>query len=318
MTILSQLQAAGLPISNVAIGDALTQGGQLGPHAGRNSTEFTTGENTAVYPVTITWSSGPTAAQENLARQVLGGGYILSSDARSEGGGGGSTADFLLTFDEGSFLRSDVPLTNAGADITLLAGDTVLDQSSNGYLGTLTNGMTQTADGAYGFGLRGGTGRIEFPDAQFGLEGDFTLEFDFYRAVIGSDGRCFGRYDTTGNQRSWLVTVNANTVAQFSISTNGTGNVFYSANTILQAATWYHIAICRSGDQLRIFVDGVLDGSWTVASVPFATTIPLHIGAAVRTLPMNANIRLDNIRIHDGLALYASDDSFTPPGAGIT
>lgn len=85
MTTLYDLQAAGLPVTDLTLGDPLTQGGQYGPHAGRRLSEFTTGENTPVLPVTLTWSSGPTAAQQNQARAILGPAFILSTDVRQEG-----------------------------------------------------------------------------------------------------------------------------------------------------------------------------------------------------------------------------------------
>lgn len=80
MSILATLKAAGLPVASVTLDGSTTQAEQYSPIGGRNSSEFTTGENTPVYVAVITWDSEPTKEQRDTFRTVVSSTYVLSDD----------------------------------------------------------------------------------------------------------------------------------------------------------------------------------------------------------------------------------------------
>ena len=119
---LEDLIAAGLPVSGLSVGDTtLSQGSQLGPHVERNFSEFTTGERTEMAVTTLTWDSGPTAAQLDQARAILGGAAILAEDERAPAvgevetaPGGGLTLPDVGDDPLGWFSARDVELAGNG------------------------------------------------------------------------------------------------------------------------------------------------------------------------------------------------------------
>lgn len=76
---------------------------------------------------------------------------------------------------------------------------------------------------------------------------------------------------------------------------------------------WYHVAVSRESNVLRVFVDGVLRGSMTIASQPIAATRPLYIGRRWDTFGgCYHSGYIQDFRITVGAALYTAN--FTPPG----
>ena len=77
---------------------------------------------------------------------------------------------------------------------------------------------------------------------------------------------------------------------------------------------WHHVAACRSGNTIRMFVDGVMYGSGTTINVDIKnSTDPLWIG---RVVDGYWNKHISNARVVNGTALYTSN--FTPPSAPLT
>ncbi len=91
-----------------------------------------------------------------------------------------------------------------------------------------------------------------------------------------------------------------------------TGWDYYNVNsTSLSTGQWYHLAAVRSGDSLRMYVDGV---STSATSLPSAWTVGdssrvLQIGEQDGNNYMNGY--LDEVRFVKGTALWTSN--FTPP-----
>lgn len=99
--------------------------------------------------------------------------------------------------------------------------------------------------------------------------------------------------------------------------------VFGNGDTQLVSASWtptdgvwYHLAACRSGTSLRLFVDGVQIGSTASNSTNIAgSTKPMLVGAldlSGTKIQFYAGY-LDDLRVTKGVARYTS--AFTPPTA---
>jgi hypothetical protein len=157
-------------------------------------------------------------------------------------------------------------------------------------------------------------------DYEFG-SGDFTMEMwvrltgysigfgGFYAGVLvgkdASGARAF-HWKITGTSSSW------------------TNLVFSTAGTEVSVAwtpslnTWYHVAICKSGTNLRFFVDGVQVGSTqthstTIADVSTALTIG---GMLFSGFEYQIPAYIDEVRISKGYARYTAN--FTPPALPFT
>jgi hypothetical protein len=92
------------------------------------------------------------------------------------------------------------------------------------------------------------------------------------------------------------------------------------SNTVLSERTWYHVAIVREGtgtNQMRLYINGELDSSWTKTNSTHANLHPLLIGAMKwnGTIPAASTEGLDgymeDIRITKGVARYTA--SFSVP-----
>jgi hypothetical protein len=203
-----------------------------------------------------------------------------------------------------------------GAD----ASTTFTDESS--YARTMTavgNAQIDTAQSKFGSasGLFDGTGDcVTTPDAAvFTLgSGDWTMEtWVRFNSVSGFQS-FFSQWGAVANNtsKSWTFVYFAGTGLQFYWNSANSRTFAWSPST----NTWYHVAMCRSGSNLRAFVDGTQVGS--TASVSGQTiensTEVLAVGSdSAPTSFLNA--WLDESRIIVGTALYTSN--FTAPIAAF-
>ena len=104
----------------------------------------------------------------------------------------------------------------------------------------------------------------------------------------------------------------------FSFSTSGpriydgiaTQDLYSSSNTY-SLNTWYHVAFCRQGTGISVFVDGILDG--TAISSRNVTTQGGRVGSNING--SSSNCYIDDLRVTKGVARYTSN--FTPPTAQL-
>lgn len=148
--------------------------------------------------------------------------------------------------------------------------------------------------------------------ADWHFAGDFTIELfgvefaDTNTAVLLND------YNATASERSWRLQYASGALA-FIGSTNGSGTTVISYTWTPTLNTPYDIAVERSGSAVRIYVDGTMVASGTIAGALFDAAQPLVIGAgdAAGSLPFTGLARA--LRITNGTARYATDTSYTVP-----
>jgi hypothetical protein len=141
--------------------------------------------------------------------------------------------------------------------------------------------------------------------------GDFTVEFWVY-AVSGSKRTIGTRSGAPAI--GWIISVNPGTVVTWYQWT--AGNTANSATGPAPAAsTWTHIAVCRVGDVVTVYVDGSSSGGTPLNSTnrPASNNV-LNIGRD-QSAPTTEQFAgyLDDIRITKGAARYTG--TFTPPTA---
>ncbi len=139
--------------------------------------------------------------------------------------------------------------------------------------------------------------------------GDFTVEFWCY--PISSTGP--GGY-------SYLYAQGPNTTAGFGIYFDGSVFKVWNSSAVISGTTtrstsnWYHVAVSRSGTSMRLFVNGVQDGSTATNSsnITTGTTYGANIGRWVEISDANYLVgNISNLRVIKGTALYTT--TFTPP-----
>jgi len=141
--------------------------------------------------------------------------------------------------------------------------------------------------------------------------GDFTIEFWAYSFSSSgiqewySKGYGIQIYVASG---AWAVALSANNNATYFMNE---GNISVVTNK------WTHIAVTRSGNSYRFFIDGVQSGSTiTSASAPSTGTDVLRLGDWSGGTGYAITGYMSNVRFVNGTGLYTS--AFTPPTTQLT
>lgn len=216
---------------------------------------------------------------------------------------------------------------NFANTVLLLSGDgangstTFTDESAaaRGNATVVGNAQVSTAVKKFGTGsirLDGTGDSLTFPShSDFNLGGDFTIDvWARYDAGHLASGNCLvSRYNATTGQRCWLFDYNGG--LRFYVSPDGGAG---AAQTVLSyswtptADTFYLQSVDRSGNVWRMYLDGVMVAKTT------STIIPATFAQALRIGDLNSGGDdlggyIDEVRITNGVARYASDSGFTPP-----
>lgn len=194
-------------------------------------------------------------------------------------------------------------MTNAG----------IPDLAMQNNLETVGNAQVSTSVKKYGTGslsFNGSGDYLTMPNnPTFDQTGDFTQEMWVYRAGTGSGG-----FDTLllKDVTNWAyIGLYGSPLKAVALQHNV--GFLITGSTTINNNTWYHIALTRSGSTLRLFVNGVLDGSATY-STNTSGTANEYVGGFV-TGGYSFNGYLDDVRYTNGLARYTT--TFTPPTAAL-
>jgi len=145
-------------------------------------------------------------------------------------------------------------------------------------------------------------------DFGFGT-GDYTVEGWFYfDSVTGTRGLLDFRAGADTDVGMYL-NLNA---GQPEVYINGSAVI--TSPTALSTGTWYHIAVSRSGTDLKLFVDGAVKGTAT-NSTNMGTAKPLIIGAKWSGLAEYLDGNIDEVRLVKGEAKYTG--AFVPPSGEL-
>lgn len=118
-------------------------------------------------------------------------------------------------------------------------------------------------------------------------------------------------------------------VNQTAVSTTQTGILGYCRNTsgtnaVIQVSgdpiainTWYHVALVRTGTQLKMYLNGVQVGATaTITGSLQVNTSPISIGAASATSDYGLSGYMDDWQFYRNQALWTAN--FTPPTVPFT
>ena len=138
--------------------------------------------------------------------------------------------------------------------------------------------------------------------------GDFTVECWFNANLLSATNYAglLGCHADGGSNNEWAAYVRSNGIFFFGSSGTLTG----VAGTI-NTGTWYHYAASRSGNTLRLFLNGTQTTSATVTGSYITSAVGLRVGDDPNTTNPAFNGYLQDVRITRGYARYTSN--FTPP-----
>ena len=117
-----------------------------------------------------------------------------------------------------------------------------------------------------------------------------------------------------------MLQVNSGTLSSYLSadgSTSGQKRID-SASGVIATNRWYHLAYARSGDTMRMFINGEQVGSVDVTGFTnYANTNDgFQVGSQKTSASNVMNGSISNARIIKGTALYTTD--FTPPTRELT
>jgi len=145
---------------------------------------------------------------------------------------------------------------------------------------------------------------------------DWTVECFHYatRAFAGSTGVHLVQCWDSG----WAFTIADATGDRVDFVYKKGGTTYeVKGKTPLEDHRWYHLAATRSGNTIRVFVDGVEDGSATeTGSIASASSTTLTIGNHPSSSDYHTYGFISDLRIVKGTALYTS--TFTAPTEPLT
>lgn len=146
------------------------------------------------------------------------------------------------------------------------------------------------------------------------MPGDFTAELWFYANSIANDPTLIDRWSTYG----WQIFLSANGRA-YALLQNSGGAVYTLAPEgsvpLVTTGEWHHIALTRSGDTVRFFIDGLMHVALPfTGALPAVSSAPLYIGCQNGALSFFSGY-LDEIRLTKGIARYLGD--FIPPSVAF-
>lgn len=199
---------------------------------------------------------------------------------------------------------------------TTTTDDSPAAHSSPTFVGNAHLDTGQAKFGASSLALDGSGDYIQYPDSNdwfFGT-GQFTIEGWFRFGSVANNPCLIGQM---GGTDTWMIYLSGGNTILFRDGVANTSGGF-SAWTPA-TGTWYHIAVDRDASNvMRVYVDGVMKSKVTFAFTLFNTGDPLSIGARYGgASSFDFNGWIDEVRITNGVARYASDSGFAVPTAAF-
>ena len=221
-----------------------------------------------------------------------------------------------------NFTPPTAPLT-AITNTSLLTSFTngaIFDNAMMNDLETVGNAQISTSIKKYGTGslLFDGNDLLlapTTPNMNFGA-GDFTIEAWVYRTTeSGTPNNIFQKGITTSSNFQLNLSINASNQLFSYYSTDGSSiTAIGTTTTTIPQTTWTHVAVSRSGNTWRYFINGTLETTTTAAVTLFTGTGLVSVGANPEA---NSGFYgyIDDLRVTKGYARYTA--TFTPPTAAF-
>ena len=205
--------------------------------------------------------------------------------------------------------------------------NTFLDSSTNNFSITRSGNTTQGTFSPYGsnwsnyFDGNADFLRLSNNNAFLFGSGDFTLECWLFSNTTTPEHQVLMSVwdDFSTTPQAWDFRVNGAGKIWFQIDVASIDTTIFTSTATLSAGQWYHLAVTRSGNTFRLFINGTLDSTTTNSSTISNGNGPLCIGGYTGSSQADkesVNGYLSNVRIVKGTAVYTS--AFTPSTTPLT
>ncbi len=145
--------------------------------------------------------------------------------------------------------------------------------------------------------------------------GYFTIEGMVRFTHNSRYGTLAAQYASVTSDASWWLTLpqpGSDNNVYWEWTTNGVTNNFESFPWTPSLDTWYHVAVTRSGTDLKVFIDGTQIGTTkTNSATIFNSTYIMEIGRTANVPSYSMRGYIACVRITKGVARYTA--TFTPP-----
>src|SRR6201991_4483154 len=174
-----------------------------------------------------------------------------------------------------------------------------------------------------------GTTSVDVPNSSsLNITGPITVEaWIKFNSIDGSNHDIVSRINRNDSTSGGGYSLTVNSAGRLRLDLFQTYNSYTTVigSSVMSTGVWHHVAGVFNGSQIRVFVDGVVDGSLNTTNAPGSGTSLLRIGKAAHPantaplyLPSYAFAGLiDEVRV-SAAALYSSN--FTPglgPGSNV-
>ncbi len=189
------------------------------------------------------------------------------------------------------------------------------------YVAYVFAGGPSTAATARSVDFDGSDDQLNIPDStDWDLgNGDFTLE-TWIKSTQTTSGyfTALGQWTThTSPDYGWAIRYASQDIGtgwSFFYSTTGS-NYITTMGSDISDGQWHHVAVCRSGNNLRTFTDGILNTTRSTTDTFNTSGTTMKIGGQ-DTSGNYFDGKLSNVRLVKGTALYTG--RFRPPLAPLT
>ena len=252
------------------------------------------------------------ALNETVTKTLTGGDILdltgkntIKLDARSTGTGSNLEMSIRDSGNENSgnlFIEVETDITDKNGTHTITAaGDAAISKAQ-------FSGYNNSSASVY---LDGTGDYLEMDShADFTWSGDFTTDLFVRFSVLGAGNPgLIDMWADNPNAASYKFAVVVNDAYNgIDVFANGTW-IINSGDISLTTGTWYHIAVAKSGNNTKLFVNGVQKGSTYPTAFTTLTPTTVEIGRWNNSTAINAY--MDNIRIVKGTALWTSGFNLT-------
>jgi hypothetical protein len=213
-----------------------------------------------------------------------------------------------------NFTPNTTPLNVLKTTALLLRGTnaSIVDQSMQSNYTTVADSKVSSAAVKYGTGAMyfDGTGDYLITPSNQNVSwgtGDFTIESWIKWSSLGSDSGIMFGYGV-----GWTLYILPANKLQWGTITPQTPANLLTGTTSLSTNQWYHIAVTRQSGTVKLWVNGVLDGSVADAR-NYSASGSLEVG--ISHVGNYFTGYIDDLRITKGVARYTS--TFTPPAQAL-
>ncbi|HKR13834.1 MAG TPA: LamG-like jellyroll fold domain-containing protein [Pyrinomonadaceae bacterium] len=170
-------------------------------------------------------------------------------------------------------------------------------------------GCSNDAPSNKSLSLNGTSHYVRVPDsASINITGPLTVEAWIKTTASSTEQGIVERYDDEGGtDGGYALRLHSNgKLAFYTLRDRDYHYDFVQGSTTISTGVWHHVAGVFDGGQLRVYVDGVLDGTKASTFAPFTGTTDLLIGAKSPDASGKFQGLIDEVRLTAG-ALYATN-----------